>query len=209
MNVPESPPHENASEELTREEPKDPPASRRNAGRHAGTKAAPRKKKKRMSPLLRFLLKLTGVTLILWLVFSFVLGVHIHHGNRMYPFIMDGDLLITYKLDPYRVGDAVAYRNPKTGETGISRIVAIGENEIEITEIGEMLINGYVPSESVFYPTRELEGSEVSFPYKMGANGYFLLDDQRENGSDSRAFGELTEDDLLGKVVYVLRRRGI
>ena len=56
---------------------------------------------------------------------------------------------------------------------------------------------------------RQLEGSEVSFPYKMGTTGYFLLDDQRENGSDSRAFGELTEDDLLGKVVYVLRRRGI
>lgn len=49
----------------------------------------------------------------------------------------------------------------------------------------------------------------MSFPYKMGTTGYFLLDDQRENGSDSRAFGELTEDDLLGKVVYVLRRRGI
>lgn len=209
MNVPESPPHENAAEELTREEPKDPPASRRNAGRRAGTKAAPRKRKKRMSPLLRFLIKLAAVAAILIAVFTFVLGVHIHHGNRMYPFIMDGDLLITYKLDPYRVGDAVAYRNPKTGETGISRIVAIGENEIEITEIGEMLINGYVPSESVFYPTRELEGSEVSFPYKMGANGYFLLDDQRENGSDSRAFGELTEDNLLGKVVYVFRRRGI
>ena len=182
---------------------------RHRPGKHAAAKNGQKTSRKRISPLLRFLIKLSVVAVILIVVFTFVLGVHIHHGNRMYPFIMDGDLLITYKLDPYRVGDAVAYRNPQTGEVGISRIVAIGENELEITEIGELLINGYVPSESVFYPTRELEGSEVSFPYKMGANGYFLLDDKRENGSDSRAFGELTEDNLLGKVVYVFRRRGI
>ena len=53
------------------------------------------------------MIKLSVVAVILIVVFTFVLGVHIHHGNRMYPFIMDGDLLITYKLDPYRVGDAV------------------------------------------------------------------------------------------------------
>lgn len=209
MNVPESPPHENASEELTREEPKDPPASRRNAGRHAGTKAAPRKKKKRMSPLLRFLLKLTGVTLILWLVFSFVLGVHIHHGNRMYPFLMDGDLLITYKLDPYNVEDAVVYRNRETRQVEVSRIVAKGEGEIQISESGELLINGYIPVERVFYPTNPLDGSEIVFPYSMSPEAYFLLDDYREIGLDSRAFGEVDEDALLGKVVYVFRRRGI
>ena len=203
------PPHGETRAGMHRHTEQKTAEQRHRSGKHAAAKNGQKANKKRISPLLRFLIKLAAVAAILIAVFTFVLGVHIHHGNRMYPFIMDGDLLITYKLDPYRVGDAVAYRNPKTGETGISRIVAIGENEIEITEIGEMLINGYVPSESVFYPTRELEGSEVSFPYKMGANGYFLLDDQRENGSDSRAFGELTEDNLLGKVVYVFRRRGI
>ena len=162
-----------------------------------------------MSPLLRFLLKLTGVTLILWLVFSFVLGVHIHHGNRMYPFLMDGDLLITYKLDPYNVEDAVVYRNRETRQVEVSRIVAKGEGEIQISESGELLINGYIPVERVFYPTNPLDGSEIVFPYSMSPEAYFLLDDYREIGLDSRAFGEVDEDALLGKVVYVFRRRGI
>ena len=43
----------------------------------------------------------------------------------------------------------------------------------------------------------------------MSPEAYFLLDDYREIGLDSRAFGEVDEDALLGKVVYVFRRRGI
>lgn len=160
-------------------------------------------------PLRRFLIKLLLFALALGAVFIYVLGIHIQHGNRMYPFIMDGDLLITYKLDPYRVGDAVVYRNPQTGELAVSRIVAVGETELEITEEGQLLVDGYIPSESVFYPTRRMEGSQVTFPYNMSREGYFLLDDYREIGMDSRVFGEVPEGAIQGKVVYVFRRRGI
>jgi signal peptidase I len=42
----------------------------------------------------------------------------------------------------------------------------------------------------------------------MGENEYFLLDDYRISGKDSRVFGAIKKDDLLGKVAYILRRRG-
>lgn len=168
-----------------------------------------KKRKKRLPLLLRFLIKLVVLSGILIAAFTYVLGVRIYHGNQMHPFIMDGDLLITYKLDDYHSGDVVAYRNPNTGETSISRIVAVGEKEIEITELGALLVDGYSPSEQVFYPTKPLEGSEITFPYHMTQDGYFLLDDYREIGKDSRAFGQVSREALLGKVVYVLRRRGI
>ena len=127
----------------------------------------------------------------------------------MYPFLMDGDLLITYKLEDYRVGDVVAYRHPDTGKTEISRIVALGDNVIQVTEYGELLINGVSPAERVFYPTTPLEGENVEYPYYMRRGGYFVLDDYRTEGDDSRHFGQLLREDLLGKVVYVFRRRGI
>ena len=170
---------------------------------------APQAKKGRDSPLKWFLIKLGLVAAILAAMFLFVMGVHIQRGNRMYPFIMDGDLVVTYKLEPYRVGDVVAYRNPDSGETALSRIVAIGENTIGITENGELQVNGVSPSESVFYPTLKTEGSAVAFPYTMRGTGIFLLDDYRTIGIDSRTFGEVRQNDLLGKVVYVFRRRGI
>ncbi|MBR7081616.1 MAG: signal peptidase I [Oscillospiraceae bacterium] len=172
-------------------------------------KHAPAKKKKRRSPIIGFLVKLVLLAAILYGVFTFVLGMHICHGNRMHPFIMDGDLIVTYKLEAYHVGDAVVYESPLTGEKTISRIAAIGENEIQITDVGELLINGSIPEENVFYATKKLNDSTVSFPYRMSGGGYFLLDDYRTIGKDSRMFGEVTEDALLGKIVYVFRRRGI
>lgn len=166
-------------------------------------------RKKRLTPLMLFLCKLAAVGLLLFLTLTFVMGVHIHEGNRMYPFLMDGDLIITYKLEEYKVGDVVAYRHPDTGQTEFSRIVAIGENTIVINQYGEFLINGTTPAERVFYATTPLDGPNVEYPYTMRKGGYFLLDDYRTEGEDSRRFGQLLEDELLGKVVYVFRQRGI
>lgn len=187
----------------------DPPARAAPDGDAQESAAKPKKKRKRMHPGVRFFIKLGVITALCVAVFTFVLGVHICRGNGMHPFIMDGDLLISYKLEPYRVGDPVLYRDPVTGKTQVSRIVAIGENEIKITETGQLLINDYVPDENVFYLTRKLDDSEVEFPYKMEPGEYFLLDDFRTKGHDSRIFGAVHEENVLGKVVFVFRRRGI
>lgn len=170
---------------------------------------AGRARPKQLPPWLALLCKIAALALLLFLTHTFVMGVHIHEGNRMYPFVMDGDLLILYRLEDYRTGDVVAYRHPETGKTEISRIVAIGENLIQVTEYGELLINGVSPAERVFYPTAPLEGGNVEYPYNMRRGGYFVLDDYRTEGDDSRRFGQLLQEDLLGKVVYVFRRRGM
>jgi len=188
---------ENRKDEVLPEEP---------MGEKACVPAVP---KKPPGPLLQLLIKIALLAVLAVIMLTFVLGVHVQQGNSMYPFLMDGDLLITYKLDAYRVGDAVAYRDPETGETAISRIVAIGENTIQVTEYGELLINGTAPEEKVFYPTTPLEDSSVEYPYIMRKGGYFVLDDYRTEGHDSRQFGQLLKEELLGKVVYVFRRRGI
>ena len=174
---------------------------KRQPGKHAGAR--------RLSPAERFFLKLLCAAALLALVFTLVLGLQICRGNRMYPFIMDGDLVITYKLDRYRVGDAVAYRDPMNGKRAISRIAALGGNEVLVTEAGTLFIDGVTPDERVFYRTEPLSGADIAFPCRVPENGVFLLDDYRTQGRDSRFFGTLQEDELLGKVVYVFRRRGI
>ena len=166
-------------------------------------------RRKPMPEWLALLCKIAALALLLFLTLTFVMGVHVQEGNRMYPFLMDGDLLITYKLEGYRVGDVVAYRHPETGKTEISRIVAMGDAIIQVTDYGELLVNGVSPAERVFYPTAPLEGENVEYPYTMRRGGYFVLDDYRTEGDDSRRFGQLLQEDLLGKVVYVFRRRGI
>ena len=188
----------------------DPPEVIPPEGEGGGKKpesAKPKKKKKNQTA--RFLIKLGIIVGVLAVAFTAVLGIHINHGNGMYPFIMDGDLLITYKLDPYMVEDAVLYRDPETGAKKVSRIAAMGANKIQITATGQLLINEYVPLERVFYVTMPDEASKIVYPYQMNEDGYFLLNDFRSKTDDSRAFGEITEDEFLGKVVFVFRRRGI
>lgn len=188
---------------------KNDPELQANESQAPPAQAAGVKRKKGLSPGAALLVKAAAILLLAGFTLLFVMGIHIHEGNRMYPFLMDGDLLITYKLEPYQVGDVVAYRHPETGRTEVSRIVAIGENTIQVTDYGELLINGTSPAEQVFYPTTPLEGDNVEYPYIMRKGGYFVLDDYRTCGDDSRRFGQLLESDLLGKVVYVFRRRGI
>lgn len=180
-----------------------------NASHAPPEKAVAGKKPAGLSPLVMLLGKIAAIALLAFLVLEFVMGIHIHRGNGMYPFVMDGDLVITYKLEDYRVGDVVAYRHPETGRTELSRIVAIGENSVDVTAYGELLINGSAPAERVFYPTMPLDSSSVEYPYIMRKGGYFVLDDYRTEGNDSRRFGQLLREELLGKVVYVFRRRGI
>lgn len=164
--------------------------------------------KTRFSAAECFFIKL-GAIVTVCVIIHFFAGIHIHHGNRMYPFIMDGDLLMICRMHSYTVGDAVLYRNPETGGKEVSRITAAGRNEILITEEGQFLINRFTTDGQVFYLTQPLEGSSIRYPYQLEEGGYFLLDDFRTQGSDSRSFGQVTDREILGKVVYVLRRRGI
>ena len=175
----------------------------------ARTSGKPGKRRFIDSPAGRFLIKLAAFALLLGGFFTFVMGIHIQRGNRMYPFIMDGDVVVIWKLEKPREGDVVAYRNPETGERALSRVIAVGERTVNVTENGVLTVDGLVPAEQVFYPTAPLADSKVKWPYEMRQREVFVLDDFRTEGNDSRAFCGLHESDLLGKAVYVFRRRGI
>ena len=171
-------------------------------------KQAPvRRNKKKMNPWLRLLIKCAIIGVVVWALLTFVLGIHIYHGENMYPFIMDGDFLVTYKLDSYNVGDVVAYKVPGDQSISFSRISALGEHLIDIS--GGLMVDGYLSADKTFYETTKVDGSGIEFPYKTKSDDYFLLDDYRLAGRDSRVFGSLTKQDLCGKVIYVLRKRGI
>lgn len=162
--------------------------------------------RKDMRFLVRFLVKTAVIAAVITVVFTFVFGVEIYHGNEMHPSLKDGDLVITYKLGKYGLGDIVRYKDPQTGNSRCSRIVGLPGFCLDITELGELKTNGYVPNEEVYYKTEQHEDSDVDFPYTVSEGSYFLLDDYRTIGHDSRDFGEIK--DLDGKVVYIVRRRG-
>lgn len=154
-----------------------------------------------------FLTKLLCTLLAAWVVFTFAFGVAPMSGEGMYPRIRDGDVMFFYRLEkPYHIGDVVTFI--KDGERYTGRIVAMGGDSVDMTQSGELLINGNVQSEEIFYPT-EKGGADIAFPYAVEADSVFLLCDLRTGCTDSRNYGAVPIGWLDGKVITILRRRGI
>jgi signal peptidase I len=165
-------------------------------------------KEEMIRPLYRFLIKLCIFSLLMIMMFTFVFGIRINREGRMYPYIMEGDVLIMLKITSYKVGDVVAYRNPETGRNEISRIAAAGPCEVD-AYYGEFMVNGEAKGKESFYETSWPDDSRIPNPYEVETGSYFLLDDNRPSGEDSRLFGQISKKDLKGKVIYIFRLRGI
>lgn len=168
---------------------------------------APGKKKKKSTEkaLLRLLIKLAVIALIGWLLLTFVIGIFVVHTNDMYPAVRDGDLLITWRIDPPERGAIVAYT--VNGERRFGRVVGIAGDVIEIGEGGYFRLNGGVPIETVYYETARDPESEQVYPYTVPEDAVFVLNELRENTGDSRRFGAVPAADTDGSVGLLLRRR--
>lgn len=170
------------------------------------SKQKPKKKKRSAkSYAIELALKLCATVLAVWILCSFVIGVFVCHDNSAYPMIKDGDLCITWRLGKLEQGSEIAYRHD--GKTCFGRVIALAGDEVSIAG-GSVMVNGYVALTDTVYPTPD-EGSAVSYPFTVEQNCVFVLNDFREDLNDSRSFGSIPLDDCKGKVVFVMRRRGI
>lgn len=154
-----------------------------------------------------FFKKLILVIIAVFLVIKYIYGIEFVSGQAMYPSIKDGDVAIYFRLDKdYNVSDVVSIKKNKTSY--ISRIVARGGDTVDITEDGELVINGNVQQEEIYFLTYP-DSEGISFPYTVDDNCVFVLGDFRTGATDSRLFGEVSLDEIQGKVITILRRRGI
>jgi signal peptidase I len=167
----------------------------------------PQKNKEQKETVKRFLIKLLVVLLVVWAIFTFVFGIRQVSGETMYPRLRDGDLILYYRLEQdYQIGDVVTFQ--ENGQKLQGRIVAQGGDVVEMTD-GQLVVNGNIQSEEIFYDTYEGVFQDIELPYTVEADSYFVLSDFRSDGYDSRNFGAVSRKDLDGKVITLLRRRGI
>lgn len=91
----------------------------------------------------------------------------------------------------------------------VCRVVAGPGDTVEISESDRLMVNGNNMIENnIFYQTPQY-GEFVPYPLKLGENEYFVLADQRNGGADSRFFGAVKEDEILGTVITILRRNNL
>ena len=145
------------------------------------------------------------MAIILLIAFTQVFLITAASGTDMYPAILDGDIVLGYRLDRnYVKNDVVVCK--VDGKTVLGRVVARAGDSVEMTEDGILFVNGTEQTGEIAFPTYP---GKQSYPYIVPEGCVYLLGDYRTNTTDSRTFGPVKETDIKAKVVSILRRRGI
>ncbi|MBQ3309843.1 signal peptidase I [Candidatus Saccharibacteria bacterium] len=168
------------------------PANADNAKKLADT----RLNKKLLSLGLRIIL----VVLMLLVLFGVVFGLKRMDTSVMQPSVVEGDLLLYYRLArDYNVGDVVVVN--LDGRDMVLRIVAKAGQKVNITENGKVLVDDYPEALEPFYKTEQPDETGVKLPYVVPEGKIFVMGDYREATEDSREFGAVHMNDVKGKLM--------
>ena len=143
---------------------------------------------------------------VVLLFFSFIARITVVDGGSMEETLIHGDKLIVSDLfyTPSR-GDIVIVQSPTVngGEAIVKRVIAVEGDTVMIREDG-IYVNG-----------ERLNETDGSLGYTIGKYSYhsmpeqlikegniFLLGDHRSVSYDSRSFGQVDADAVLGKVLF-------
>ncbi len=141
-------------------------------------------------------------------LFTFVIPAVKYYGTSMAPTFEDEQLLIVNKMAKVENGDIIAfYYNDKVL---IRRVIASGNQQINIDIFGTVKVNGQ-ELEEPYTQSKTLGQCNLSFPYNVPTGTYFVMGDNREAAMDSRLeeIGSVTEDRILGKVVFSISPFGL
>ncbi len=143
------------------------------------------------------------------IIITFVVQAFFIPSGSMEPTLQVGDRILvskfSYRLGPIRRGDIIVFRFPLSPSRDfVKRVVALSGETVELRE-GLVLINGKPLSE--LYPTALPGGDRACTssygPNKMPAGQYFVLGDNRCNSEDSRFFGFVPAQNVVGKALLV------
>lgn len=127
-------------------------------------------------------------------------------GMDMFPSLKDGDLVLGYRLQKeFRTNDIIAYEEEGTLHFG--RVIAKEGDQVKISDGGEVTINGVAESSQIWYP--DYDGGDLDYPFQVPENTLFILGDYRTDAADSRNYGAIPVEQVKGKVITLLRRRGL
>ena len=127
-------------------------------------------------------------------------------GNEMFPAVKDGDLVLAFRLQQnYEKNDLISYKND--GRRRIGRVIAQENDSVKMDDSGQLLVNAAIQSGEIMYPSYPRDTLE--YPYEVPEGHVFILGDYRTQAKDSRDFGAIPKKEIEGKVITILRRRGL
>jgi signal peptidase I len=176
-----------------------PVMGERLGGKHA------KKNRSLMGAVIETLLIVGAAFAIAMLVQTFMFRVTGILQTSMLPTIDPGDRIIvncmTYKFRQPHRGEIVVVHDPADDKKDIiKRVIALGGDTIEVAD-GVLYINGTMVDEP-YVVNKDVAKGQARF---VVPEGYiYVMGDNRPLSGDSRDFGPVAEDQIIGKVVCVM-----
>lgn len=136
------------------------------------------------------------------LVASLFLPVLRIYGSSMAPTVEAGDIVVSLKKREYLPGDVVAlyYEN----RILVKRIVAGEFDTVELDADGNFRING-TPLDEPYLAAKDFgDNTDISFPFQVPEDSYFVCGDNRKESVDSRSssVGCISSEEIVGEIVF-------
>lgn len=170
------------------------------------------------------------VTVLAYIIRLFILQPFVVEGSSMFPLFHNNDYLIVEKVSytvgqPQR-GDVIVFKYPRNPDVNyVKRVIGLPGEKVVIKDGKVQIVNSshpqgltldepYVNDHEATYIIPNLAGgsSTSDSEFTVPANDYFVMGDNRQASSDSREWGFLPKEDIIGRVMvqaFPLDRFGV
>lgn len=136
------------------------------------------------------------IILVVILIRAFLVTPIRVNGTSMYPTLDNGNFMVLKKYDKdIERFDIIVIKRGK--DKLIKRVVGLPKEDIEYSD-NELYINNEKMSDSYG------DGSTTDFVDYCAQDEYYVLGDNREDSTDSRVFGCVKKENILGTTDFVI-----
>ncbi|HEU5367745.1 MAG TPA: signal peptidase I [Ktedonobacterales bacterium] len=157
----------------------------------------------RRAHLAREIIETIVLTVVIFVAIRFSVQTFRVDGESMRPGLTNEEYVLVNKLaylfsGPAR-GDVIVFHFPvNPAEDFIKRVIGLPGDTIQVTPT-QIIVNGDVLKE----PYISAASNASPHTFKLGANEYFVMGDNRPFSSDSRSWGTVPRNYIIGKATVV------
>ena len=158
------------------------------------------------SHLAREIIETIALTLLIFGVIRFAVQNYLVDGVSMQPGLKSNEYVLVNKMafifhGPER-GDVIVFHWPQdTNKDLIKRVIGL-PGDVVSTDSKSVWVNGVLLKEP-YLPTISGPANPVANVWRVGPNQYFVLGDNRQYSDDSRSWGMVPRNFIVGKAVMV------